>query len=209
MGNKGTCCKQRQSSFEENNINQICLCGQKVTKYPYDYDQCYSCCKKSEKKEKGYYNCRAKQCTYRQMTGGYFKLCSACYESVNASTIDTKYSFLFRKVASLIEQIRKEIQKCNNNDQRRRYMYCVYLLLYQQCIAKLKAAFVKESEYEEIKDMFNAFYGGIMGEINRNIDLMELGVSSDTFASAEKRNKKRKEWEKMNKISSEWKMLRN
>eukprot|EP01083_Nonionella_stella_P102978 293669_1 len=47
-----------------------------------------------------------------------------------------------------------------------------------------------------------------MGEINRNIDLMELGVASDTFASAEKRNKKRKEWEKMNTISSEWQRLR-
>eukprot|EP01083_Nonionella_stella_P142784 442423_1 len=153
MANQDTSDTQRQSSIEEDNINQICLCGQKVTKYPYNWDQCYSCCKKSEKKEKGYYNCRAKQCTYRQMTGRYFKLCSACYESVNASTIDTKYSFLFRKVASLIEQIRKEIQKCNNNDQRRRYMYRVYLFLYKRCIAKLKAAFVKESEYEEINDM--------------------------------------------------------
>eukprot|EP01083_Nonionella_stella_P272394 923634_1 len=160
MGNKVTRGKQRQSSIEEDNINHICLCGQKVTTYPYEFDECRSCCKKIEMKQKGYYVCNAKQCIHKEMTGSDFMVCSACYESVNASTIDTKYSFLFRKVESLIEQIRKETKQCNNNDQRRRYMYWVYLLLYTQCIAKLKAAFVKESEYEEIKDMFNAFYGG-------------------------------------------------
>eukprot|EP01083_Nonionella_stella_P272397 923645_1 len=109
MGNKGTSCKQRQSSIEEDNINHICLCGQKVTTYPYDWDQCRSCCKEIEKKEKGYYDCKAKQCIYRQMREGYeFTVCSACYESVNSSTIDAKHSFLFLKVTSLIEQIRKE-----------------------------------------------------------------------------------------------------
>eukprot|EP01083_Nonionella_stella_P122866 369862_1 len=118
MANQNTSDTQRQSSIEEDNINQICLCGQKVTKYPYDWHQCKSCCKVIEKKEKGYYRCTARQCTYRQKTGYGFFVCSACYESVNASTIDTKYSFLFRKLASLIEQIRKETKQCNNNDQR-------------------------------------------------------------------------------------------
>eukprot|EP01083_Nonionella_stella_P312934 1121073_1 len=100
MGNKGTCCKQRQSSIEEDNINQICLCGRKLAKCPFEFHQCKSCCKEVEKEEKGYYFCNAEQCTYR------FIICGSCYESANASTIDTKYSFLFRKVASLIEQIR-------------------------------------------------------------------------------------------------------
>eukprot|EP01083_Nonionella_stella_P096293 270630_1 len=210
MGNKVTRSKQRQSSIEEENINQICLCGRKVTKYPCGWRQCYSCCKEIEKEQKTYYWCAAEQCTYRQMRGeGYhFMVCSACYESVNSSSMDAKHSFLFCKLVSLIEQIKKETKQCENNDQQRRYMYSAYLILYETCITQMKAAFVNENEYERIKDMFNAFYGGVMGEINRNIDLMELGVASDTFASAEKRNNKRKEWEKMNKISSEWQRLR-
>eukprot|EP01083_Nonionella_stella_P254276 873956_1 len=99
MANQNTSDAQRQSSIEEDNINRICFCGQKVTKYPYEFNECYICCKMSEKEEKGYYFCNPEQCTYR------FIICGACYESVNASTIDTKHSFLFRKVASLIEQI--------------------------------------------------------------------------------------------------------
>eukprot|EP01083_Nonionella_stella_P142781 442415_1 len=61
--------EQRQSSIEEDNINQICLCGQKVTKYPYKFDECRSCCKKIEMKQKGYYVCNAKQCIHKEMTG--------------------------------------------------------------------------------------------------------------------------------------------
>eukprot|EP01083_Nonionella_stella_P122865 369861_1 len=119
MANQNTSDTQRQSSIEEDNINQICLCGQKVTKYPYKFDECRSCCKKIEKKEKGYYWCTARQCTYSKVREGYhFFVCNACYETVHSSTSDTKYSFLFRKLASLIEQIRKETKQCNNNDQR-------------------------------------------------------------------------------------------
>eukprot|EP01083_Nonionella_stella_P301197 1031988_1 len=195
-----------QTSIEED--NHQCLCGQTLTKYPYNHDECQCCCKEFQKAENTYHFCNGKQCTYRAWAGYYFCVCSACYESMDISNIDAKHSFLFCKLTSLMGQIRKEDKQCTNNDQRRRYMYRIYFLFYQQCIAKLKAAFVNESEYDEIVDMFNAFYGGIMGEINRNIDLMELGVSSDTFASAEKRNKKRKEWEKMNTISSEWQRLR-
>eukprot|EP01083_Nonionella_stella_P142778 442409_1 len=191
MGNKGTCCKQRQSSFEEDNINQICLCGQKVTKYPYNWDQCRSCCKEIEKKEKGYYLCRAEQCTYKVMTGYHFMVCSACYESMSISNIDTKYSFLFRKVASLIEQIRKEIQKCNNNDQRRRYMYWVYFQLFRRCVAKLQKV-MDETEYKELLHLFYALYGGVMDEIKSNIDSMELGLATDMFVN--KKNMKRSEW---------------
>eukprot|EP01083_Nonionella_stella_P152593 489397_1 len=161
MANQKTSDTERQSSIEEDNINHICLCGQKVTKYPYlNNDECRTCCKEIEKTENTYYMCYAKQCIHKEMTGYYFTTCNACHETVNNSNRDAKHSFLFYKVASLIEQIRKETKQCNNNDQRRRYMYWVYLLLYTQCIAKLKAAFVKESEYEEINDMFDAFYGG-------------------------------------------------
>eukprot|EP01083_Nonionella_stella_P224450 798929_1 len=209
MANQGTSGKQKESSIKEDNINQICLCGRKLTKYPYEFDECYSCCKNIEKKKKGYYRCTARQCTYRQMTGYGFMVCSACYGSVNSSTSDTKHSFLFCKVSSLIDQTRKATKQCKNYDERRRYMYWIYFILHRDCITKLKAAFVNEREYQEIEDMFNVFYGGVLGEINHNIDLMELGVTSDAFASEKKRNKKRKKWEKMNKISSEWKMLRN
>eukprot|EP01083_Nonionella_stella_P163405 537695_1 len=153
MDNKGTRDTQRELPIEEDNINQICLCGRKLTNCPFKFHQCKSCCKEVEKEEKGYYFCNAEQCTYS------FIICGACYENVTASNIDAKHSFLFRKVASLIEQIRKETKQCNNNDQRRRYMFYVHWLLYQSFIAKLKEAFVKESEYEEIKDLFNAFYG--------------------------------------------------
>eukprot|EP01083_Nonionella_stella_P108579 315921_1 len=108
------------------NINQMCLCGQKVTKYPYAYDQCYSCCKVMEEEEEGYYDCRAKQCIYTQMREGYeFTICSACYESVNSSSIDSKRSFLFCKVASMMDRIKKETEQCKGNDERRRYMYWV------------------------------------------------------------------------------------
>eukprot|EP01083_Nonionella_stella_P176520 617852_1 len=180
---------------EDNNINQICLCGRKLTQYPHDWNECHTCCKETES-ETTYYTCRfkASQCTYRELTGHKFKVCSACYETINSSIVDAKHSFIFCKVASLIEQIRQENKQCKNNDERRRYMHWVYTLLYKRCIAKLKAAFVNASEYEEIQGMFNVFYGGVIREINQNIDLMELGVASDTFASEKKRNKKRKEW---------------
>eukprot|EP01083_Nonionella_stella_P055582 146541_1 len=200
---------KRRSSNEEENMNQICLCGRKLTTYPYGWDQCYSCCKEIEKEENTYYYCGEGECTYRKMRGtSYFMVCSACYGTVYSSSIDAKRSFLFCKVASLIEQIRKGTKQCKNNDEQRRHLYYVYLILYEQCIAKLNV-FMNEREYDQIEDMFNVFYGGVMNEINHNIDLMELGVASDTFTDEKKRNKKRKKWEKMNKISSEWKMLRN
>eukprot|EP01083_Nonionella_stella_P280973 956039_1 len=184
----------REKANPVGNINQMCLCGQKVIEYPYGWDQCYSCCKVMEKEEKGYYGCTATECTYRQMTGDDFMVCSACYGTVYSSSIDAKRSFLFCKVASLIEQIRKGTKQCKNNDEQRRHLYYVYLILYEQCIAKLNV-FMNEREYDQIEDMFNVFYGGVMNEINHNIDLMELGVASDTFMCQKKRNKKRKEWE--------------
>eukprot|EP01083_Nonionella_stella_P213027 768699_1 len=107
-------------------MNQTCLCGQKVIPYPYAYHQCHSCCKVMEKKEKGYYACNATECTWTQMMGTYFMVCSACYESMNSSSIDSKYSILFCKVASMIERIKKETEKCKGNDERRRYMFWVY-----------------------------------------------------------------------------------
>eukprot|EP01083_Nonionella_stella_P176517 617848_1 len=106
---------QRQLSSEEDNINQICLCGQKVTKYPYDWHQCGTCCKQIEKAENTYYVCYARQCIHKEMTGYYFTTCNACYETVNNSNRDAKHSFLFCKVASLIEQIRQENKQCKNN----------------------------------------------------------------------------------------------
>eukprot|EP01083_Nonionella_stella_P073588 199114_1 len=110
------------------NINQLCLCEQKVIEYPSGWRHCYSCCKVMEKKQKGYYRCNAKPCTYRQMRGVSFKVCSACYESVNSSNMDSKRSFLFCKVASMMERIKKETEQCKDNDERRRYMYWVYFL---------------------------------------------------------------------------------
>eukprot|EP01083_Nonionella_stella_P310306 1102001_1 len=101
------------------NINQICLCGQKVIEYPYGWDQCYSCCKAMEKEEKGYYLCNATECTYRQMTGDDFMVCSACYGSANNSNIDWKHSFLFCKVTSMMDRIKKETEQCKGNDERR------------------------------------------------------------------------------------------
>eukprot|EP01083_Nonionella_stella_P142780 442413_1 len=185
MDNKETSDTQRELLIEEDNINQICLCGRKLAKCPFEFHQCKSCCKEVEKKEKGYYFCNAKQCTYS------FIICGACYENVTASNIDAKHSFLFRKVASLIEQIRKEIQKCNNNDQRRRYMYWVYFQLFRRCVAKLQKV-MDETEYKELLHLFYALYGGVMDEIKSNIDSMELGLATDMFVN--KKNMKRSEW---------------
>eukprot|EP01083_Nonionella_stella_P142782 442417_1 len=55
--NKETSGKQRQSSIEERNMNQICLCGQKLTQCPHGLDGCRSCCKRTEKEENTYYWC--------------------------------------------------------------------------------------------------------------------------------------------------------
>eukprot|EP01083_Nonionella_stella_P061661 160629_1 len=118
--NTTTCSECAKANVDVVNINQICLCGRKVTKYRYDWNQCHSCCKRREKKEKGYYDCKAKQCIFKKMRGTEFTVCSACYESKNSSTIDSNHSFLFTKVASLVEQIRKETNECQNSDERRR-----------------------------------------------------------------------------------------
>eukprot|EP01083_Nonionella_stella_P304394 1057608_1 len=90
------------------NINRICFCGRKVTTNADDWRQCKSCCKVVEKNQKMYlYYCNAKQCRYRETTGYYFTVCSACYESTNNSNIDWTRSFLFCKMTSLVERIKK------------------------------------------------------------------------------------------------------
>eukprot|EP01083_Nonionella_stella_P108762 316567_1 len=190
---------------EDNNINQICLCGRKLTQYPHDWNECHTCCKETES-ETTYYTCRfkASQCTYRELTGHKFKVCSACYETINSSIVDAKHSFIFCKVASLIEQIRQENKQCKNNDERRRYMFYVYQTLYNNCIAKLQKV-MNETEYEELQHVFNTFYGGVMDEIKRNIDSMELGLARDIFVN--KKNMKRKEWVRMKRISLKWHIL--
>eukprot|EP01083_Nonionella_stella_P298673 1013722_1 len=166
--NTTTCSECDKANPHVVNINQICLCGRKVTKDPNAVSQCRSCCKAKDKKEKTYYRCNAKQCTYREMRGKRFVVCNACYENTNNSTIESKYSFLFCKLASLVERIKKETNKCHNNDERRRYMYWVYLLLHKRCIAKLQKV-MNEAEYEELQHAFNTFYGGVMDEIKRDI----------------------------------------
>eukprot|EP01083_Nonionella_stella_P308762 1090838_1 len=101
-------CGNPKANTAIRNMNQMCLCGQKVIEYPYGFDQCDCCCKVMEEEEKGYYFCNATECTWRQMTGEYFMVCSACYESMNSSSIDSKYSILFCKVASMMERIKNE-----------------------------------------------------------------------------------------------------
>eukprot|EP01083_Nonionella_stella_P058995 154429_1 len=76
-------CDNPKTNTTIRNMNKMCLCGQKVIPYPYGCHQCFSCCNVTEKKEKGYYACNATECTYIQMTGRYFKVCRACYESAN------------------------------------------------------------------------------------------------------------------------------
>eukprot|EP01083_Nonionella_stella_P087676 243968_1 len=210
MATKETCSKPKSSTIEEANINQLCLCGRKLTPYPDECKTCHTCCRVLEEKRKGYYECTAKECTYKQMRGQqqYFMVCGACYQSTNnISNSDAKHSFLFRKVTSFIEQIKKKTAQCHNNDARRRYMYWVYVILFERCIAKLNDAvnpvMNDKSEYEEIEGIFHAFYGETMTEINRNIDLMGLGFASDMWTSEKKRDMIKKGWQKMNKISSE------
>eukprot|EP01083_Nonionella_stella_P099810 280757_1 len=92
--NTTTCSECAKANVDVVNINQICLCGRKVTKYPRGWNECRSCCKVIAKKEKTYYWCNgnAKQCTFREIRGGSFFVCNACYESTNSSTIDSKRS---------------------------------------------------------------------------------------------------------------------
>eukprot|EP01083_Nonionella_stella_P055581 146537_1 len=177
---------KRRSSNEEENMNQICLCGRKLTTYPYGWDQCYSCCKEIEKEENTYYYCGEGECTYRKMRGtSYFMVCSACYESVNSSNMDSKRSFLFCKVASMTDRIKNETEQCKDNDERRRYIISVYDILHTNCIAKL-APFMMESEHKQIQDMFDAFYGEVMDEIKQNIDSKALGLASHIFVNKKK-----------------------
>eukprot|EP01083_Nonionella_stella_P298674 1013723_1 len=106
--NTTTCSECDKANIHVVNINRICLCGRRATKCPYSKTQCRSCCKAKDKKEKTYYWCDAKQCAFREVVGFSFVVCNACYESTNNSTPDSTHSFVFSKVASLIEQIRKE-----------------------------------------------------------------------------------------------------
>eukprot|EP01083_Nonionella_stella_P170794 582016_1 len=103
-----------------------------------------------EKEEERYYLCNAKQCVCKQMIGEKFMICSACFETANSKTIDSKHGFLFCKVASMMDRIKTEIKQCKDNDERRRYMFLVYRILYTQCIAKL-SEMMNESEYNEIQ----------------------------------------------------------
>eukprot|EP01083_Nonionella_stella_P075419 205022_1 len=193
MDNKVSCCN-----------NQICFCGRKVIKYPNTWRKCYSCCKVIEKRRKTYYYCNAEQCMYRKMTGDGFKVCSECYESTDDSTIASTHSFLFGKMASAMERIKKRTNLCHNNDERRRYMYWVRILVHRRCIAKIQQS-MNENEYKELQRMFNAFYDGVMEEIKSSIDLEELRFAHDMFVT--KKDLNRKEWSKMNKISLKWHTL--
>eukprot|EP01083_Nonionella_stella_P017669 49486_1 len=164
------------------NINQICLCGRRVSEYPFDWDQCRSCCKVIETKQKGYYRCTAEQCIYTDMRGLNFMVCNDCYESEHRSKIESKHNFLFHKVASMIDQINKEAKQCKDNNERRRYMHFVYTVLYKGCIAKL-SKFMNDNEYKEVQHIFHTFYGEVMDEIKQNIDSKQLGLASDMIGN--------------------------
>eukprot|EP01083_Nonionella_stella_P068412 181575_1 len=159
-----TCSQCQNTNVHLTNINQLCLCGRKLIKYPHDWTQCNSCCKVTEKNANTYYYCNAKQCPFREMQGNHFKVCNACYESINDSNIESTHSFLFCKIASFVDHITKETLQCQNNNERRKYMYGVYQLLYQGCIVKLQQS-MDEIEHKEMQDMFDAFYERVMGEI--------------------------------------------
>eukprot|EP01083_Nonionella_stella_P039162 106514_1 len=103
--NTTTCAQCEKANTVVVHINQICLCGRKLIELPFGLTQCYACCKKTEKKEKGYYGCTVKQCTFIQMAGAAFRVCSACYESTNTYHMDSKHCFLFCKIASMMERI--------------------------------------------------------------------------------------------------------
>eukprot|EP01083_Nonionella_stella_P191305 708173_1 len=113
--NATRCSKCTKANTRAVNINQICLCGRRVTEFPYATTQCRSCCKEKDKEEKTYYWCDAKQCAFREGVGLPFIICNTCYDSTNNSTIDSTHSFVFSKVASLMEQIRKEATQSQNN----------------------------------------------------------------------------------------------
>eukprot|EP01083_Nonionella_stella_P001837 5273_1 len=84
--NATRCSKCTKVNARSVNINQICLCGRKVTKDPIAGSQCRSCCKAKDKKEKTYYRCNAKPCVFREVKGRPFVICNTCYENTNNST---------------------------------------------------------------------------------------------------------------------------
>eukprot|EP01083_Nonionella_stella_P242509 845883_1 len=191
------CCECQKANTTVVNINHICLCGREVTEYQYPFAKCYSCCKVTEIKEKGYYRCCSIDCTYRKMNGCSFMVCKACYKN-NRSKIDythTGHSFLFLKVVSMIElQIRTKKQMTSTKT-------WIYPILYGNCISHIP----HQKERKEIEDMFNVFYDDVMKEIKQSIDSNELGLSTNILVN--KKNIPRHKWLKMNKISLQWQML--
>eukprot|EP01083_Nonionella_stella_P114064 336850_1 len=111
------------------------------------------------------------------MAGDAFRVCNGCYQSTNSCNMDSKHSFLFCKIASMMDRIKKETEHCKGNDERRRYIISVYDILHTNCIAKF-APFMMKSEHKQIQDMFDAFYGEVMDEIKQNIDSKALGLAS-------------------------------
>eukprot|EP01083_Nonionella_stella_P194423 717141_1 len=88
------------------NINQICLCGQKVVSYPYTFDECISCCRVTENVI-GYYRCISNKCTYRQVTQRSMMVCRTCYECENNIHINSQRTFLFCKLQSIVRKALK------------------------------------------------------------------------------------------------------
>eukprot|EP01083_Nonionella_stella_P183689 664513_1 len=162
------------------NINQICFCGQKLIENSWGWDKCMCCCRVLNNQET-HYVCKANPCTFKEMTGyHFFSVCGKCTESINITRVDSKHSFVFCKMVSLMTQIKKETKGLKDNDERRRYMFWVYFILYNQVIGILSGS-MNESERKEIQDMFDAFYGGVMDEIKQNIDSKELALASHIF----------------------------
>eukprot|EP01083_Nonionella_stella_P211143 763737_1 len=134
------------------NVNQICFCRQPLTKYTKDWDECMCCCKKYEPNEMRFYWC-SRQCIYRKTTTATYMVCAKCYETQPDISTDenaNEHSFMKRKIEETLNIISKEIEQCQDNQQRRQYMVDIYQRMYMFWIKRLN-----DSEFAEI---FVSFY---------------------------------------------------
>eukprot|EP01083_Nonionella_stella_P237006 831853_1 len=108
--------------------NTACFCGEKVTKYSYNFKDCRGCCKAFKTKQNTFYRCEQKECTYRQLTGFSFMLCKECYDDddTEIATCDVDGDANVEWMRVKLKRIMSETKKCANNDERRRYMCRVY-----------------------------------------------------------------------------------
>eukprot|EP01083_Nonionella_stella_P211147 763742_1 len=151
------------------NVNQICFCGKPLTKNPGDWDRCKCCCKDYGPNQTQFYRC-ARQCLYRKTTGGSnYIVCAKCYETQPDISTDenaNEHSFMKRKIEETLNIIKKEIEQCQDNQQRRQYMVDIHQRMYSDWIKRLN-----DSEFAEI---FMSFYSRYLEVVKNEIDLAEL-----------------------------------